>query len=287
MNIDSFIMAIERQNLCCQGIIVMLHGKKAAEYRWIPEMPVNCYSVSKSFTSIAIGIAIERGKLSLKDRVADVFPELVHKPGKRLISLNLEHLLTMSRGHAEFSRPATLAEALEQPLKYQPGSRFVYDNGSTFLASALFTRKMGTTVREFLLGALFRPLGLADPQWQESPDGYTLGATGIELSTSDAARFGELLLQGGKWQGKQLVSPGWIDSCSRPHINTRSRHPDNDLGYGYGFWPSRHGAYRADGKDGQFIIVLPRLDAVIAINSAEPRHNRILYTVWDEILPLL
>jgi CubicO group peptidase (beta-lactamase class C family) len=191
----------------------------------------------------------------------------------------------MTRGHADFSRPATVAEALEQRLSFDPGGRFVYDNGSTFLASAMFTRAMGQTVRDFLVEALFRPLGIPDPEWTQSTDGHTAAATGLFLSTSSLARFGQFLIQRGLWQGKQLVSPLWIDSAGRPHVSTRdSKWPDYDLGYGYGFWPCRHGAYRADGKDGQFVVVLPRQDAVVAINSNEEKHYPILYAVWDEIL---
>jgi CubicO group peptidase (beta-lactamase class C family) len=254
-------------------------------------MPRNCYSVSKSFTSIAIGMALDRGKLSLDDRVTDICPVVrrtsVRTPGKRLASLTIRHLLTMTRGHKAFSRPATLADALAQPLAYQPGDRFVYDNGSTFMASAMFTHAMGITVRDFLLDTLFRPLGIPDPEWPQSADGHTIGATSLILTTSNLARFGQFLLQRGQWQGKQLVSPNWIDSAGRPHINTRYRRPDKDIGYGLGFWPCRHGAYRAHGKKGQFVIVLPRHDAVIAINSDEPEPSPILYAVWDEILPLL
>jgi CubicO group peptidase (beta-lactamase class C family) len=160
----------------------------------------------------------------------------------------------------------------------------VYDNGSTFLASAMFTRKMGITARDFLLDALFPPLGIPDPQWPQSSDGHTIGATDLVLTTSDLAAFGQFLLQRGQWKGKHLVSPEWIDNAGRPHMNTRSRRPDWDLGYGYCFWPCRHGAFRADGKDGQFVIVLPRQDAVVAINSAQPKPAPILYAVWDEIL---
>ena len=292
MNIDSFINTIEEKKLKCEGIIVLQHGKKIAEYRWIPEAPRNVFSVSKSFTSIAIGMAIDRGKLSLSDRVIEAFPDSAREPGKRLSSLTLEHLLTMTRGHSKFSRPATVAEALAQPLLYQPGRHFVYDNGSTFLASAMFTRAMGITVRDFLVDALFRPLGIPDPVWPQSEDGHTMGASELILTTSHLARFGQFLLQRGEWKErtrglKPLVSAEWIDSAGRAHANTTSRQQDGSLGYGRGFWPCRHGAYRADGKDGQFVIVMPLQDAVIAINSDEPKPYPILDAVWDEILPVL
>ncbi|MDR2478732.1 MAG: beta-lactamase family protein [Treponema sp.] len=288
MNIDSFVKKIEKQHLNCEGIVVYQHGKKAAGHRWIPEAPRNVYSVSKSFTSVAIGMAIQRGKLSLDKRPVDYFPGVIRNQGRRLQSLSLEHLLAMTRGHARFSRPATAGEALSQKLKYEPGSRFVYDNGSTLLASAMFTRAMGMTVLDFLAEALFAPLEIPAPEWPQSADGHTMGATGLRLTTESLALFGLLLLQRGEWRGKQLLPPGWIDCASRAHVSTRdSRRPDYDLGYGYGFWPCRHGAYRADGKDGQFVIVLPSEDAVIAVNSSEKKMAAILYAVWDEILPLL
>jgi len=288
MKIDSYVKAIEKQKQNCEGIVVLRHGEKIAEHRWTPEVPRNSFSVSKSFVSIAIGMAIDRGKISLNSRVVDFFPEYCgDKPGKRLSNLTLEHLLNMTRGHRAFSRPATVADTLAQPLAYQPGARFIYDNGSTFLASAMFTRAMGVTMREFLLDALFRPLDIPDPQWPQSQDGHTVGASGLEISTSDLSRFGQFLLQRGQWRNRQLVSSAWIDNAGRPQINTCSRKPDCDIGYGFGFWPCRHGAYRADGKEGQFVVVLPRQDAVVAINSNEEKPYPILYAVWEEILPLL
>jgi CubicO group peptidase (beta-lactamase class C family) len=287
VKIDSFVRAVEKQKLNCEGIVVLRHGEKIAGHRWTPETPRNSFSVSKSFVSVAAGMAIDRGKLSLNSRVVDFFPEYCRKAGKRLSGLTLEHLLNMTRGHKAFSRPATVAEALSQPLAYQPGARFVYDNGSAFLASAMFTRAMEIRVREFLLDALFRPLDIPDPQWPQSSDGHTAGATGLVLATSDLARFGQFLLQRGQWQGRQLVSSAWLDNAVRPRINTRLRTPDCDLGYGFGFWPCRHGAFRADGKEGQFAVVLPQQDAVVAINANEQKPYHILYAVWEEILPFL
>jgi CubicO group peptidase (beta-lactamase class C family) len=286
VNISSFVKTIDKQKLNCEGVVVLRHGEKVAEYRWVPEKPRNSFSVSKSFVAVAVGMAVDRQKLSLASRAVDFFPE-TRRPGKALSSLTLEHLLTMTRGHATFSRPATVAEALAQPLTYRPGERFVYDNGSTFLASAMFTRAMGINVRGFLLKELFGPLGIDAPEWEESPDGHTVGATGLMLTTGALARFGQFLLQKGEWHQEQLMSAAWIESASRPHVGTGMRGSDRDLGYGYCFWPCRHGAYRADGKLGQFVVVMPLRDAVVAVNSDETKPYPILDAVWDEILPLL
>jgi CubicO group peptidase (beta-lactamase class C family) len=286
MNIRPYVEAINRLSLKVEGILVLQHGEEIARYRWIPEASRPVYSVSKSFTSLAVGMAIDEGILSLKDRVLDAFPGRVQEPSPRLSTLTLEHLLTMSRGHPEFSRPANVDEALSQPLTTDPGTKFVYDNGSAFLASAMVTRAAGQTVRDFLADRLFKPLDIPDPVWKESADAYTLGATGLELSTGNLARFGQLLLQRGNWKGKQLVSAAWIDTATRAHITTKTfKDADYDLGYGYCFWNCRYGGYRADGKNGQYVVVLPWEDAVVAINSDEENMQPILYAVWDHILP--
>ncbi|MDR0690020.1 MAG: beta-lactamase family protein [Spirochaetaceae bacterium] len=288
MNIKPYVEAIDRLSLKVEGVLVLQHGEEIARYRWIPEAPRPVYSVSKSFTSLAVGMAIDEGKLSLRDRVLDAFPGRVKDPPPRLSALTLEHLLTMSRGHQEFSRPASVDEALSQPLTADPGTRFMYDNGSTFLASAMVTAAAGQTVREFLADRLFKPLDIPDPVWRESADGHSLGATGLELSTGSLARFGQFLLRRGNWKGNQLVAASWIDTATRPHITTKMlKDADYDLGYGYCFWSCRHGGYRADGKNGQYVVVLPREDAVVAVNSDEKNMFPVLYAVWDHILPQL
>jgi CubicO group peptidase (beta-lactamase class C family) len=293
MDLSSYIQEMNRRKLGVEGIIVLQHGKKIAEHRWIPEAPRSVYSISKSFTSIAVGMTIDDGKLSIQDKAADVLSGIIAKlpaaPPERLKKLTLEHLLTMRRGSKEFSRPMSAAEALVHPLDLEPGTFFNYDNGCTFLASVMVTAVTGLKVRDLLLDRLFRPLGIPDPYWKESDDGYSLGATGLEVTTSDLAKFGQFLLQRGNWQGKQLVSAAWIDEASRVQTSTTDTEDTDDwnLGYGYYFWNSRHGAFRGDGINGQYAIVIRDKDAVVAINSEEKRMRAILYAVWDHILPRL
>ena len=293
MNLRPFIEGVEKQNLNVEGIIVFQRGRETASHRWADETRRTVFSVSKSFTSVAVGMAIDEGKLSLKEHVTRVFPRKnASAPPdvkKRWDALTLEHLLTMTMGHAEFTRPQSVKEALSYELVNDPGARFLYDNTCTFLASAMFTRATGVKVRDYLLDRLFRPLSIPDPYWPESEDGFTIGATGLELTTSEMALFGRFLLQRGNWEGKQLVSASWIDGATRTQVPTRpsDNKPDYDLGYGYQFWTCRHGAFRCDGKDGQFIVVLPALDAVVTISSDEENMKPILWAVWDYILPQL
>jgi CubicO group peptidase (beta-lactamase class C family) len=285
VDLRPFIEGVEKQNLRVEGILVTRRGEVIGEHRWIPEVPKNVYSVSKSFTSIAVGRAVGEGKLSLRDKVLDAFPGFPYAEGAEF--LTLEHLLTMNRGHLEFTQPRSVEEALAHKLDIKPGERFFYDNACTFLASAMVTKAMGKKVRDLLVERLFGPLGIPDPVWAESGDGHTIGATGLELSTSSLARFGRFLLQRGNWEGKQLVSPAWIDGATRTQVPTipSQNSPDYDIGYGYQFWTCRHGAYRCDGKNGQFVVVFPALDAVVTINSNDENMKPILYAVWDHILP--
>jgi CubicO group peptidase (beta-lactamase class C family) len=285
MDIKPYVELIEKKKLNAEGIIVLQHGEKIAEYKWIPEKPRLIYSVSKGYTSVAAGMCLDEGLLSLNDRIIDAFP-IIKEPDERLSSCTLAHCLTMSRGYPEFTMPESVFKVLSQKLTEDPGAHFVYDNSSSFLVSAMVTKATKRTVRDFLLDRLFRPLGIPDPVWRESEDGYSIGGTGLEVSTSSLAVFGQFLLQRGNWNGKQLVSERWLDCATRPHITTKERtDPDWDLGYGYHFWACRHGAFRVDGFKGQFVIVLPWENAVVAITAEEDNVKELLYAVWDTILP--
>lgn len=287
MDLGPFVRGVDQLKLKVEGVTVVQQGRESDRYRWIDEKRRPVYSVSKSFCSIAAGMAIDEGKLKLSDRVTLAFPR--ENPDPYWDALTLEHLLTMNMGHSKFSRPRSLKEALSCEISREPGSYFFYDNTCAFLISAMLTRATGQKLRDYLLDRLFSPLGISDPIWEESADGYTVGATGLELSTSEMAIFGNFLLRRGNWEGKQLVPAAWIDAATRTQVPTLPACKKNDynLGYGYQFWICRHGAFRCDGKNGQFIVVFPALDAVVAINSNEKNMEPILWAVWDHILPQL
>src|SRR5260370_32115779 len=156
------------------------------------------------------------------------------------------------------------------------------------MLSAIVQKATGVTVLDSLKPRLFEPLGIERPTWESSPQGVTTGGYGLSIRTEDIARFGQLYLQKGKWNGKQLVPESWVDAATaRQTSNGSSPKSDWDQGYGYQFWRSRHGAYRGDGAFGQYCIVLPEQDAVIAITSGVKDMQAVLNLVWDKLLPAM
>ena len=124
--------------------------------------------------------------------------------------------------------------------------------------------------------------------WEVSPQGISTGGYGLSIRTEDIAKFGQLYLQKGVWQGKQLVPKEWIEEATSRQISNGSNPlSDWDQGYGYQFWRCRHGAYRGDGAFGQYCIVLPEQDAVIAITSGLKDMQGVMNLVWDKLLPAL
>ncbi|MBJ9992236.1 serine hydrolase domain-containing protein [Paenibacillus sp. S28] len=257
------------------------------------------HSVSKSFTCMAVGLAIAEGKLTLDARLNDFFPDYgksvkdsPYPPGE----LTLGHLLRMASGHDAPPLWAEERETLQEkdwakyymslPLDRMPGEIFTYSSGDTFMISAMVQAAVGETVRDYLVPRLFEPLGIQDVRWDTSPLGVTLGCTGLWISCEELSRFGQMLLQKGRWQGVQLIPEAWIGEVTRKQIDTPGT-ADWGAGYGGQFWMCTHGAYRADGMRGQFCVVIPDKEAVIAINSDEDDMQGILDAVWADILPQL
>ena len=180
-----------------------------------------------------------------------------------------------------------IAHYLSQSLPYEPGDRFNYDSGDTYLAGCMLRRATGQTVREYLTGRLFKPLGIRVAHWEVAPCGNQFGGGGLWLRTRDAAKLPLLYLNQGQWQGRQLVSAAYVARASAKQIDTFNP-GDGGFGYGFQFWRGSHNSYRADGAYSQLGIVLPEKRAVVMINSLEKKNGQgILDTVWEEIFPRL
>ncbi len=294
----AFVEAAERDIDALHSLMVLRHGQVVAEGWWEPyrsQDPHVLFSLSKSFTSTGIGLAIAEGRLSLDDTVVSFFPDQAPpEPSENLKAMRVRDLLAMSAGHhaediADFSYdpsdvPLTRA-FLSLPVAHKPGTHFVYNTPASYMLSAIVQKVSGTTLLEYLRPRLFEPLGIRNPSWDLSPDGVCLGGFGLHLTTEDIARFGQLYLQKGVWQGRAILPAEWVaQATARQMSNGSNPHSDWEQGYGYQFWRCRHGVYRGDGAFGQYCIVLPDQDAVIAITSGVGDMQAVLNLVWGHLL---
>jgi CubicO group peptidase (beta-lactamase class C family) len=292
--IREYIETADKQVNTMHSFMLLRHGHVVAEAWWKPEAPDKphvLWSLSKSFTSTAVGLAVAEGKLSIDDPVLKFFPEdAPAEPSVNLKAMRVRDLLTMTCGHQAEAK-FTLEEPwvrtfLKQPVPYAPGTHFLYNSPGSYMLSAIVQKVTGQTVLEFLRPRLFEPLGIADPEWDASPQGISCGGWGLKIRTEDIAKFGQLYLQRGKWNGKQLVPAAWVAQATAKQVsNGTDPNRDWTQGYGFQFWRCRHNAFRGDGKDGQFCVVLPELDAVVAITANTHDMQGELNVVWDKLLP--
>jgi CubicO group peptidase (beta-lactamase class C family) len=298
----AFVEAADREIDSMNSFMLVRHGHVVAEGWWGPfdaDTPHILYSLSKSFTSTAVGLAIADGKLSLNDEVLRSFPEdAPASPSANLRSMRVRDLLRMSAGHqteANLFRAAAGSKAepwtrkfLAHPVPFKPGTHFLYNSPATYMLSALVQKKTGQTVLNYLRPRLFDPLGFKDPVWVASPQGISAGAYGLSARTEEIARFGQLYLQKGMWRGRRLLPAAWVEEATALQTSNGSNpRSDWEQGYGYQFWRCRHGAYRGDGAFGQYCIVLPEQDAVVAITSGVKDMQAPLNLVWEKLLPAL
>ena len=293
-SVRAFVEAADKQVDTMHSFMLVRHGHVVAECWWKPEAadkPHVLYSLSKSFTSTAVGLAVAEGKFSIDDPVLKFFPDdAPAQPSDKLKAMRVRDLLTMSAGHQ--TEPKLTADApwvqsfLAHPVEHKPGSHFLYNSPGTYTCSAIVQKTTGQTVLDYLKPRLFEPLGIEGAEWSTSPQGINTGGWGLFLKTEDIAKFGQLYLQKGQWNGKQLVPAEWIAQATSKQVSNGSDPTkDWDQGYGFQFWRCRHGAYRGDGAFGQFCLVLPEQDAVIAITADTKDMQAELNVVWDQLLP--
>ena len=293
----AFVTEADQKVAVMNSFMLVRHGHVVAEGWWGPydaKSRHELYSLSKSFTSTAVGLAIAEGKLSLDDPVLKFFPDQAPaNPSNNLKQMRLHDLLRMSAGHqaevglAASKDPWTKA-FLSHAVPFKPGTHFLYNTPGTYMASAMVQKATGQTVLDYLKPRLFDPLGIENPTWGMSPQGISLGGYGLSVRTEDIAKFGQLYLQKGKWGDKQLVPAAWVAAAtSRQTSNGSNPASDWEQGYGYQFWRCRHNAFRGDGAHGQFCVVMPELDAVVAITAGTRDLQGVLNVVWDKLLPAM
>lgn len=271
-------------------------------------------SVSKTFTSIAVGMAVAEGKLAIDEKLVDIFPEYAPETvSENLAAMDVRSLLTMTCGHAtDHTREMRELAAdnadfnwvrtfMSFPVEYRPGMIYCYNSVGTLMLSAIVQKRTGQNLVEYLLTRLFEPLGIRDVTWETVGDDICCGGWGLYLSTEDLAKTGQLLLQEGSWCGKQLLPAEWVAEMSKMQVesspaginlvqlaeSTAPVSPDWIQGYGYQMWMCRHNAFRADGAGGQYILVIPELNSVLAMTARTDSMQEELNLVWRYIYPAL
>ena len=310
---DSFFQEAATDSMDIHSVMIVKDGSVIYS-RWqsqgVDSVPHVLHSVSKTFTATAVGLAIAEGKMALTDKVIDYFPDKVPAEiSNNLKAMTVRDLLTMTCGHdvePSFRNgsagPDWVAAFLAHPVEHEPGTFYLYNSLGTYMLSAIVQQVTGEKVVDYLTPRLFEPLHIDKPHWEESPQGINCGGWGLYLKTEDLAKMGQLLLQKGKWNGSQLIPEEWVAEMSKKQVEsinpgTRIEQAEERgmtketsdwmQGYGYQMWRCRPGCFRADGARGQYIIVVPDKNAVIAITSDVQDLQGELNLVWKHILPAL
>ncbi len=302
--INSFLDAAAKGKTEFHSIMFLRHGKVIAEGWWNPykaDLTHSLYSTSKSFTAAAVGFALTEKKLSLDDKVISFFPNDVPATiSPNLAALTVKDVLMMSDGQDPDPTSVIppkdnwVKEFLATPVINKPGTKFLYNSMGTYMLSAIVTKVTGQKIIDYLTPRLFEPLGIKGEDWETSPQGANTGGWGLRLHTEDMAKFGQLYLQKGMWNGKQLLPKEWVEEATTMKIMQDPNAPQSKKdssdwlqGYCYQMWRCRHDGVRADGAFGQYIIMLPGEDAVIAITAETPDMQEEINLVWQYLLPAM
>ena len=286
------------------GFVIVRHGKVIAEGSWKPFDTLNethmLYSHSKSFTSSAIGLLADRGKIDLDERIVDIFSnEVPAKVSENLAQLRVRDLLTMNVGkkdHLLRDGGDWVKEFLSKDFFRKPGTGFKYDSDATYMLAAIVEKKSGMKMMDYPQKNMFDQIGIAKAWTTCSPQGIPCGGWGMNMTTRELARFGQLYLNRGDWDGKRVLSSDWVSLATTRQtwsgwqnvgVKALGEGTDWEQGYGFQFWRCRHGAYRADGAGGQYTVVIPEKDMVVSAHAGLGDFPKELDLIWDNLLPVL
>ena len=301
--IIDFINAVDTGRQEIHSFMFIRHGKVIAEGWWNPYGPEYrhiMFSASKTFTATGIGLAVAENRLKLSDKVISFFPySLPDTIGKYMRELTVQNLLTMSVGQ----EPALMGAGVNddwirafislEPV-HKPGTVFLYNNMATFMLSAIVQQVTGQTLFEYLETRIFEPLSIRGIDWDMNPQGINLGMIGLRLRTEDMAKFGQLLIQYGKWNGKQLVPEQWVKEATSFKIE--SGDPSNKMpkdkndwaqGYCYQMWRGRNNTVRLDGMAGQFVVLIPDQDAIVVLTANARNTQEEMNLVHNYLIPAI
>lgn len=299
-DIERFLDTLEASGAEMHGLMIIRHGKVAAEGWWAPYAPGirhGLQSLTKTYAATAVGFAYDEGLVELEDRIVDIFPESIPaEPSAYLLQMTVRDVLRMGTGMVTMP-PMGDADWIRAffavPVVHAPGTAFYYNSAGSSILGAIVRKLTGQGVMAYLKPRLFDVIGIdaANLKWLQHPDGLENGGGGLFATTEDNARLALLYLQHGVWEGQQVLSRAWIGEATRLQIESKEDQgiPDCKLGYGFQLWMCKPaGVYRFDGAFGQYAIVFPELDMVVAINETAALGagaQRTLDIVWEQLLP--
>lgn len=315
----SVLDEIERENIELHSLLIWQDGALITDAYWAPfsaERPHMMHSVTKCFTSMAVGLAVADGLLSVDDQVISFFPEhLYEEPEVNLQAMRVRHLLTMTSGHGRgisggsWRRIKTswIEDFLKQPAPFIPGETFVYDSAASYMLSAIVQKVTGRKIHDYLKERIFEPMGMsATIEWDVGTDGVNTGGNGLSCTSEDMLKLGILHLQGGEWQGQQLLPRDWVEAATSAQIRdvvlgvfTGDHYlgPDELAegetvskreGYGYQWWRGPHNSFSANGLFGQYCIILPDQKTVVAFTGGlADSDRRVHQLIYERLLSAL
>lgn len=242
------------------------------------------YSLSKSFMSTAVGLLVNEGKISLDDRIVDLFPEKCPETiSENLAKMRIRHLLSMNAGH-ESCVMGSMAHAddpvkafLAEEVKFEPGTHFAYNTGASCMLACIVEKFTGMNTLDYLSAKLLVPMGIYNITWSQIKNGTQQGGCGIHVNCDDLIKLGQLYLAGGVWEGKRYLTEEWVkEATSKISDNAGNGSPDWCAGYGFQFWRNSKEGYRGDGAFGQLLLVFPERDMIVAVQG-------LLGDMWGEV----
>ncbi len=292
----AFLNALDENGLGAHSFMLLRHGMVASEGWWKPYSPDKThmlFSLSKSFTSTAVGFCVQEGLLSIDDLALKYFDGVLEgEPCENMRRLKIRNLLTMGTGHDKepnaFENENWAEGFLKSYIAKEPGSIFVYNTPATYMLSCIVQKVTGQKVVDYLKPRLFEPLGIEGISWEESPQGISTGGFGLNVKTEDIAKFATFLLNKGNIDDRQLINPEWIELATSKQISNGNPEEKSDWsqGYGFQFWRCQpKNVYRGDGAFGQYCVVMPDQDACLAMTSGSNNIGMILGLAWEHLLP--
>ena len=260
-HIRKFLEELSDPALHMQTVLILRRGQALCEAAFGSQTllaPAYTFSACKSVVSLAVGLLVDDGVLAVDELVADIFFDGDGSPRRKLKGMTVEDLLTMRSG-AQFTEAEALTETdwirrfLSSTLKGEPGTEFAYNSLNTYMLSAIVLRKTGRGLTDFLQDRLFAPMGITDVLWERCPAGVEKGGWGLYIRPEDLAKLGQLVLDGGLWQGRQLISSGYLAEALTP----RAQPPESagDFNYGYQIWVGRReNTFLFNGMLGQNVL---------------------------------